>query len=175
MEPNTDIISESKASASDIMEIYEIKDGKWVKLCETNNNPTFFQKALSKIGLYCYADDALTNYALSDIAGYFTEKYTHISLGTSAATPDDYTLTDLVTPLPARFPVSATLATTHTTDDTAVFTSIIVSPGDYVIKESGLHDALTGGNMGARQVCCDWTIQSTKTYGLIWKIVCGRG
>lgn len=164
------------ATFSDILELHRIdKHGRWELGVETNNNPTTLQKILCKLGIKNYAGDALMNYALSDLATYLSTKYLYCSVGTDGTDSTTYTYTDLKSPVMARVASTNTVATTYTTNDTAVFTAVFTSDGDYTLQEAGLHTALTSGNMGARQTYYNWDIETAENFGAIWKIINNRG
>jgi len=179
----------SKGAFTDKLELYRI-DGNidssrpvteldlidnGYKDLETKYNLSPFEKVLKALGLYRCIDDALTNYAVTDLATYILTKYGYASQGTDGTDGTNYTLTDLKSPVMTRVALTKSFDTTYTTNDTAVFTGIGTATGDYTLCEFGLHDALTDGNMGARQVSCSWDVVNAETYGYIWRIVASRG
>lgn len=176
----------SKYGLIDKFELYRISNGKWDLEVETCNKPSVFTKLMCKMGLKNIAGDALTNYAINDLAVYLHGKYSYTSVGTNvtgnsgSGTPGtDYTLTDLDTPVLTRVAATKSYESTYNTDplypDTTVYTSVMTSTGDYTLKEAGLHTTLTGGYLGARQVFSSWDITNGETFGTIWKIINSRG
>jgi hypothetical protein len=164
----------------DKLELYRIdKHGRWDLEVETVKKPSVFQKLKCRVGLGNMADDALTNYAINDLAAYLSTKYTYVSVGTDATLGTDYTLNELVAPVMTRVAATKSFMNTYGTDvllpDTAVYTSIMTSSGDYTLRESGLHTTITGGYMGARQTYYNWVVANGETFGMIWKIINSRG
>jgi len=141
----------------------------------TLNNPNILQKILCKLGICNYAGDALTNYALSDLSTYLSTKYIYCSVGTDGTNGTTYTYTNLIAPVMSRVATTNAVTTTYTTNDTVTYTAVFTSDGDYTLKEAGIHDALTSGNMGARQTYYDWTVSNGDNFGAIWKIINNRG
>jgi hypothetical protein len=168
------------ATCTDKLELYRIEDGEWIKEVETNNTPSVLQRALMKLGLYNCAGDAMTNYALHDLALYTSTKYVYASVGTTGTNGTNYTYDDLLYPVMTRFTATPALVNTYSTEptthpDTVQYTIIATSDGDYTLAEAGLHTTLTGGNMGSRQVFGSWSVTTGETFGMIWKIIYGRG
>lgn len=179
----------SKGAFTDKLELYRI-DGELdtskpitevdlleagYKDLETKYNLNPLEKVLKALGLYRCIDDALTDYAVADFATYISGKYGYASQGIDGTSGTDYTLTDLKSPVMSRVTCTKSFDTTYSTNDTAVFTGIGTATGDYTLCEFGLHDALTSGNMGARQVSCSWEVVNAETYGYIWRVVASRG
>lgn len=144
-------------------------------ILKTNNNPTIIQRILKFFGLYKCAGDAMMNWGLQQIATSIYNTYTHISVGTSTATPDDYTLNDVVSPVLTRVLATKGYGTTFITNDTAVFTGIFYPSGSYTIVETGLHDDDETGHMGARQTSCSIPTTTGVPFGIIWKVCAARG
>jgi len=142
---------------------------------ETKYNLNPLEKILKALGLYHCIDDALTDYALEDIASYLLTRYSYASQGIDGTDGTVYSLTDLKSPVMTRVSLTKSFDTTYSINDTAVFTGIGTATGDYTLCEFGLHDALTDGNMGARQVSCSWDVVNAETYGYIWRVVASRG
>jgi hypothetical protein len=164
----------------DTLEGYRIdKEGVWHKEFETNNNPSLWQRLLKYFGLYKCAGDALTNYAINDLAVHTAGKYTYASVGTSAASSTDYTLNELVSPVMARQLATISYVSTYNTDpaypDTVQYTIVITATESATLKEAGLHTTLTSGYMGSRQTFTDWVIASGESFAMVWKITYGRG
>ena len=117
---------------------------------------------------------AMTDYAVADFATYISDKYDYGSVGTDGTDGTDYTLNDLKTPVMTRLAFTKSFDTTYSVNDTAILTAITTATNDYTLAEFGIHDASTGGNMGARQVG-SWAVTSGETFGIIWRIVVSRG
>lgn len=142
---------------------------------ETKVDLNPIEKVMKALGLYRCIDDALTDYAVADFATYISNKYGYASVGTDGTNGDVYSYTNLRSPVMTRVACTKSFATTYSTNDTAVFTVITTATGDYTLTEFGLHDALTGGNMGARQCSCTWDVVNGETFGMIWRVVASRG
>lgn len=140
----------------------------------TNNHPSIWQRIKMKLGLYKCFGDAMMNYGLQHVATCLYDKYSHISVGTSSSSPADYTLTDLVTPVFTRVVAAKSYKTEFIENDTAVWIGIFYPTGTYTIVETGLHDMLTGGHMGARQTSCSIPTTSGVPIGMIWEITVAR-
>lgn len=167
---------DSKGAFTDKLELYRIdSSGTWSKDLETKVYLNPLQRVMKALGLYRCIDDALTDYAIEDIAWYLMSKYGYASVGIDGSDGTVYTLTDLKSPVMTRATCSKSFDTTYTTNDTAVFTAITTATSDYTLTEFGLHDAETDGNMGARQVSCTWDVTNGETFGMIWRIVASRG
>ena len=166
---------ESNGSVADRLELYRIKDGEWTLEMQTEVNLPWWKKVGKALGFYKCIDDALTNYAIQDFATYIHDKYGYASCGTDGTDGDVYTYTDLKTPVMTRVACTKAYATTYTTNDTVVYTAITTATSDYTLTEFGIHDALTSGNMGARQTSCTWDVVNGETFGMIWRIVVSRG
>lgn len=181
---------ESKSAFIDKLELYRIDsraiDGsrpvteselikRGTKDIETKVYLNPLEKVLKALGLYRCIDDALTDYAVSDFATYISTTYGYASVGLDGTDGTDYTLNDLKSPVMSRVLCTKSFDTTYSTNDTAVFTAITTATSDYTLNEFGLHTALTGGYMGARQVSCTWPVVNGETFGMIWRIVASRG
>ena len=167
---------ESKGNFVDKLELYRIEnDGEWIKDIETKVYFNPLERILKALGLYRCIDDALTDYAIEDLTSYILTRYSYASVGIDGSSGTDYTLTDLVSPVMTRTLCTKTFDTTYSSNDTAVFTGITTATSDYTLCEFGLHDTLTSGNMGARQVSCTWDVVNGETFGMIWRIVTSRG
>ena len=142
---------------------------------QTEVNLPWWKKIGKALGFYKCIDDALTDYAVTDLASYILLKYGYASQGIDGTDGTNYTLTDLKSPVMSRVTLTKSFDTTYTTNDTVVFTGITTATGDYTLCEFGIHDALTGGNMGARQTSCTWDVVNGETFGMIWRIVVSRG
>lgn len=168
-------------SLSDVFELHRIDDLNsdwWNDKPEvvTKNNPNIIQKLLCRLGLRNYAGDALTNYALADLSTYLSTKYLYCSVGTSGIDGTTYTYGDLLAPAMARVATTNAITTTYTTNDTAQFTAVFTSDGDYTLQEAGLHTTLAATTgMGARQTFYNWDITNGENFGGIWKIINNRG
>ena len=164
----------------DTLEAYTIDaEGAWHKEFETNNNPSLWQRLLKWLGLYKCAGDALTNYAINELATHTGETYFYGSVGTSFASSTDYSLTDLVSPVMARELATVSYVSTYNTDpaypDTVQYTIVMIATEDATLREAGLHSTLTGGYMGSRQTFTDWAITNGQSFAMVWKITYGRG
>ena len=164
-----------KSSVADRLELYRINDGEWTLEMQTEVNLPWYKKVAKYLGLYKCIDDALTDYAVQDFAIYIHDKYGYASCGIDGTDGDVYTYTDLKTPVMTRVACTKAYATTYTTNDTVVYTAITTATNDYTLTEFGIHDALTGRNMGARQTSCTWPVTTGETFGMIWRIVVSRG
>src|SRR5574343_487215 len=71
-------------------------------IMETNNNPSIIQRIKRWLGWYKCIDDAMMNWGIQQLAVSVYDTYDYISFGTSASSPADYTLTDLVAPIMTR-------------------------------------------------------------------------
>lgn len=143
-------------------------------ILETNNHPSIIQRIMKYLGLYKCAGDAMMNYGLQHLATAIYDHYGFVSVGTSAATPDDYTLNDVVAPVFVRVPAAKSYVTTFIENDTAVFVGIFTPSGSSTVIETGLHTALTGGHMGARQTSCNIPTTINVEIGIMWKICVAR-
>jgi len=164
----------------DILKCYKINEkGEWHKEFETNNKPSICQRILKFLGWYKCAGDALTNYAINDLAVYTGSKYMYASVGTSSANGTTYSYDDLLSPVMSRVFASAGFISTYNTDpllpDTVQYTVVMVASGDYVLREAGIHTAITAGYMGSRQTFDDWTIANGESFAMVWQITYGRG
>jgi len=169
-----------KAKCQDIIELYRISDnGEWNKSLETNNHPSILQRILKSLGLYNCAGDALTNYAINDLAVYTASKYIYASVGIDGTSGTNYGYTDLKSPVMTRWSVTPSIVNTYSSDpllpDTVQYAIMATSTGDYTLQEAGLHTTLTGGYMGSRQTFGNWPVVNGETFGMIWKIIYGRG
>jgi|GEM_PF-6911425 len=160
----------------DRIEVYDVnKDGSFGKcILKTNNNPSFLHRLLMRFGLYKCAGDAMMNYGIQHLATAIYSTYGYVSVGISSASPSDYALTDIISPVLTRMLATKSYETYYTTNDTAVFTAVFTPDGTYTIVETGLHDAITAGNMGARQTSCSITTSTGVPFGIIWKITIAR-
>jgi hypothetical protein len=154
-------------------EIYGIIDR--VKLYDIDDDDVWHLKVatdpvLCNAGTTC-ANDAVTNYFLSDQAAYQISKYLYCSVGISDASGSDYTLNDLVSPVMTRTATTNTQTTTYTTNDTAQYLAVITCDGDYTLTETGLHTTATSGYMGARQTFYNWSVVNGQRIGAIWEII----
>jgi len=159
-------------------------------ILETNNNPSIWQRFqivignfLERIfganlcvhlGLYKCAGDAMMNWGIQQLAISIHDTYNYISVGTNSGSPNDYTLNELLTPVMVRAPVTKGYDTTYIENDTAVFQGIINATGAYTIVETGIHDTLTGGHMGARQTSCSVVTTDGVPFGMIWRVCIAR-
>jgi hypothetical protein len=165
----------------DKLEIYSIDpSGNWTLEMETTYKTSVFDKITGLFHRKPCINDALTNYAINDIAQHISGKYGYASVGTSDTDPTDYSRNSLISPVMNRFTTANTLVNTYGSDsllpDTAQFTVIVTSDGDYDLIEFGLHTTAVDGYMGARQVgSAAWTVSNNETFGLIWKVISGRG
>lgn len=167
-------------SCEDKLEIYRInKDGSWKLEVETNNHPSLWCKFLKFLGLKNYAGDALTNYAINDLAVHTGNKYTYASVGIDGSSSSNFDLNDLVSPVMTRTSAvigyTSTYSTNATYPDTVVYTIVMTATGDYTLQEAGLHTAATSGYMGSRQTFSNWSVTNGESFALVWKIVYGRG
>lgn len=171
------ILGKDRTRIIDTVEAYELnKDGSFGRLIlRTNNNPNIIQRFLMKIGKYKCAGDAMMNFEIQRQATSIYNYYGFISFGIDSATPTDYTLTDLKSPVMTRAIATKGYATTYITNDTAVFTGVLTATGSYTIIETGLHDALTGGNMGARQTSCSIPTTNGVAFAMVWRVCVARG
>lgn len=144
-------------------------------ILETNNHPSIIQRILMFFGLYKCAGDAMMNSGLQYITTCIHDYYNYISVGTSSSLPDDYTRSDLVTPVLTRALATKGYDTTFIENDTAVMTGIFTPSGAYTIVETGIHPLVTGGDMGARQTTCNIPTTSGVPFGIIWRICVARG
>lgn len=144
-------------------------------ILETNNNPSLIQRIKMWLGWYKCAGDAMMNWGLTTLTESIYDTYTHISFGTSDSTPADYTLNDVVSPIMTRVLAAKSYTTTYITDDTVMMVGILTPDAVYHIVETGIHTAVTGGHMGARQTNCDITTVIGNPIGVIWYITMARG
>jgi len=159
------MIKDENTKCSDQLELYRIDgEGSWTLGGSTDSN----------IEGVCSLGDAFTNYGIADFATYISDKYDYGRVGTDGTSGSDYTLTDLKAPIMSRVAFTKSFDTTYVTNDTAIFTAITTSTGDYTLAEFGIHDASSGGNMGARQTG-SWSVVDGETFGIIWRIVVSRG
>lgn len=165
----------------DKLEIYSIDEmGHWNLEMETVYKKSAFERLGSIFKKKPCIDDALTNYGINDIAQHISSKYLYASIGISDSSPTDYTLNDLVSPVMTRMTTTNSLVNTYSLDanypDTAQFVVIVESDSTYDLIEYGIHTASTAGYMGARQVAStEFSVTSGETFGMIWKVICGRG
>lgn len=144
-------------------------------ILKTNNNPSIIQRIMKWLGLYKCAGDAMMNWGIQQLATSVYNTYTHVSVGTSTATPDDFTLNDLAAPALTRSEATKSYITTYITNDTAVFQAVFYPSGTVTIVETGLHTAATGGHMGARQTTCNIVTTVDVPFGIIWRVCIARG
>jgi hypothetical protein len=144
-------------------------------ILETNNKPSFIQRIKMWFGLYKCAGDAMMNWGLQQLAISVYNTYGYVSVGTSSSTPSDYTLNDVVTPVLTRISATKSYDTTFIENDTVQFIAIFTPSGTYLIVETGLHDAETGGHMGARQTTCNITTTIDVPFGILWRVCIARG
>ncbi len=144
-------------------------------ILETNNNPSIIQRIMKWLGLYKCAGDAMMNWGLQQLTISVHDTYSHVSVGTSSSTPDDYTLNDVVTPTLARVEATKSYETTFIENDTAQFIAIFTPSGTSLIVETGLHTDVTDGHMGARQTTCNINTTAGVPFGVLWRVCLARG
>jgi len=165
----------------DVLELYRIdKEGEWHKEIETNNHPSLWQRFLKFLGLYKCAGDAFTDYMVNQLAVFTAGKAIYTGVGTSASSPTDYSLNDLVAPVMTRVaPLAITYTNVYGTNaelpDTTVYTITLTSSGDYTLREAALYTAFTSGYMCSRQTFPDWAVANGEMFAMVWKITYGRG
>lgn len=151
---------------SDRLELYRIVDNEWILEVHTDNE---------LCGQPGFAGDAVTDYFLSAQATDQSIRYTHCSIGTDGTDGSVYSLNELKYPvLNPRIATTNSVGTTNVTNDTSQFMAVIECTGDWILQESGLFTAATGGFMGARQTYYDWEVDNGETIGIIWKIINNR-
>ncbi|MFA5760178.1 MAG: hypothetical protein WC877_00185 [Dehalococcoidales bacterium] len=170
---------DSKIRLSDRIELYRIDDKEWNLEVKTNHSPTFLQKLLCKLKLYNYADDALTNQAVYELATHFASTYTYVDVGTDGTDGGNYEFASLKVPTTiGRTNAVITYENTYSTNllypDTVVYTAVMTSDDDYILQESGLFEFASGGIMGARQTFYDWNVTAGEEFAFVWKVVFGR-
>lgn len=143
-------------------------------IAKTNNHPSIWQRIKMFFGCYKCFGDAMMNYGLQHLATAVYNHYTHISVGTSSTDPADYTRTDVVAPVFTRVVATKGYETVYIENDTAVFTGIFNPSSVVTIVETGLHNAITGGAMGARQTSCSILTVIDIPFGIIWKVTITR-
>jgi len=171
------LLRSERLKTIDTIEVYKVKpDGTLGNLIlKTNNSPNLLQRLFMELGLYKCAGDAMMNWGIQQLALSVYNTYTHMSVGISTSSPSDYTLTDLVSPVMTRVVPTKSLATTYIADDTAQFLGVFTPDAIYTIVETGIHDALTVGHMGARQTSCSITTVPSESFAILWKVCIARG
>lgn len=98
--------------------------------------------------------------------------FTYIALGTgaTAATVSDTTLqTEITTNGGQRAAATASRTTTGVSNDTAQLLKVFTVTADFVITESGVFNAASGGVMLSRQLPSAINLLSGKSLEVIWK------
>ena len=116
--------------------------------------------------------NVVTNVGLAQMAGLFngvaTTAFTYVAIGSSSASASasDTALGDEL----YRSAGTTSRTTTNVTDDTAVIEHTFDFTSSHTIREAGLFDADTGGNMACRQVLSDISVESGDSLKIIWKV-----